>query len=316
MYLSSRMREVGGAFIQAESEIAAINMVFGAAAAGARAMTTSSSPGISLMQETVSYMAGCQLPCVIANIMRGGPGLGNIGPSQADYFQAVKGGGHGDYRLIVLAPSNVQEVIELTASAFDLADRYRIPVMILGDGVLGQMMEPVHLGRLKAPRRAPSWALTGAKNRSRNIIRSFFLQEGVLAKHNEQLRRVYEKIQKRETRCEVINPDAQVMLVSYGTTARMCADVLLNLRRKGVDAGLFRPVTLWPFPSKELEQTQGRLFISVEMSMGQFIEDVKLSVPGRRVEGIFKPGGLFFTVEEITRKAFSVIDAWRKTDAG
>ncbi len=282
-YMSRRMEEENGVFIQAESELAAISMVHGASAAGARAMTSSSSPGISLKQEGISYMAGCELPAVIINVMRGGPGLGNISPAQSDYFQATKGGGHGDYRLPVLAPASVQEMFDFTYKAFELADKYRNPVMILADGMLGQMMEPLEFdGDIKPPAEVEKpWAMTGAKGREARSVKSLFLGDNALEKHNEKLQEKYRRIVEAETRCETYKTeDAEMILVAYGTvsrTARACVD---RLAQKGVKAGLIRPITLWPFPYGEISRLakKGLKFLVVEMSAGQMVEDVRLAV--------------------------------------
>lgn len=304
-YMARRMPEVGGTFIQSESEIAAINMVLGSAAAGMRAMTSSSSPGISLKLEGISYMAGCQLPAVIANVQRGGPGLGDIGASQADYFQAVKGGGHGDYRLIVLAPSSVQEMADMATLAFDLADRYRTPVMILADAVIGQMMEPLvwhdHAPAADLPQK--DWALTGARGRAKNIVRSFFLHPGYLERHNAALQAKYAVIRESEVRYEEVNvEDAELVIVSYGSPAR----VARGLVKKGVAGGrigLFRPITLWPFPEKRIRELadMGKDFLVAEMSAGQMVEDVRLAVEGRTevlLHGRF--GGAQITMEGLS----------------
>jgi 2-oxoglutarate ferredoxin oxidoreductase subunit alpha len=301
-YMSWRMPEVGGAFIQAESELAAINMVFGASVTGVRAMTSSSSPGISLMQEGISYMAGCELPAVIVNVMRGGPGLGNIGPGQADYFQATKGGGHGDYHTIVLAPHIIPEVIEITELAFNLADKYRNPVMILIDGILGQMMEPVPVwGELKEPPRTEKkWALTGAKNRNPKKICSLLLKDGELEEHNEDLQKKYNKITECESRVELYKTsDADFIITAYGISARLCKAVVDKFRENDIKFGLVRPVTLWPFPYKSIPLNAKKVFV-VELSCGQLVEDVRLAVKDRMpVEFYGRAGGVFFSVEEI-----------------
>lgn len=293
-YMSSRMTEAGGTFIQAESELAAINMVFGAAAAGARAMTSSSSPGISLKQEGISYLSACQLPAVIVNMMRGGPGLGNIAPSQADYFQATRGGGHGDYRTMVLAPSAVDEAWHLTHLAFDLADEYKNPVMILGDGILGQMMEPIevvrkHLhGKAAAPAGNAShkpWALTGCRGRKPNVIRSLLLGEGELEDFNRLLQMKFNKMKSKEVRFEsVYTEDSDLVVVAYGTTSRIVRSAISKARQERLHVGMLRPITLWPFPEAALQKLtkKAKAFLVVEMSAGQMIEDVKLSVLGKR----------------------------------
>ena len=305
-YMAKRMDEVGGIFIQAESELAAINMVFGASASGFRAMTTSSSPGISLKQEGISYLCGCQLPCVIVNVMRGGPGLGNIAPSQSDYFQATKGGGHGDYRLIVLAPSTVEEAFNLTMLGFDLADKYRNPVMILADAFLGQMAEVVSLRERKRGRvYKKEWALTGAKNRAPRIIRSLFLKEGVLEEHNKALQRKYALIEKKEKRWEELNlSNAEIIFVAYGISFRIAYEAAKILEKKGVKIGVFRPITLWPYPYaplKKASQDKKAIFV-FELSSGQMVEDVRLAV-GERVPLYFygRMGGGVFDEEELVK---------------
>ncbi len=289
-YMSEHLEEKGGVFVQAESELAAINMVFGAAAAGVRAMTSSSSPGISLKQEGISYMAGAQLPGVIVNIMRGGPGLGNIAPAQSDYFQATRGGGHGDYRCIVLAPATVQEAYDIMELAFDLSDTYRTPGIILGDGILGQMMEPVVAASrgskvVKSKEIAKPWALTGCAGRKPNVVRSFRMHEGELEKLNIELQKNYAKIVTKEQRAETLFlTDATVIIVAYGTMARIAMGLVKQLRRQGVKAGLIRPITLWPFPKKIIEHCCKRRrvsFVVTEMSHGQMVEDVRLCVNGR-----------------------------------
>jgi len=297
-YMARRMPEVGGVFIQAESEIAAINMVFGASVTGMRAMTSSSGPGISLKQEGLSYLAACQLPAVVINVMRGGPGLGNIAPSQSDYFQATKGGGHGDYHIIVLAPSCVLEMFEITSLAFNLADKYRIPVMILADGVLGQMMEPIEVHssqftvhsnkrRLPTTDHRPStkpWALTGCKGREPSIIRSLLIEVDKLEELNNVLQKKYERIKKYEVRFETLHTsDCDAVLIAYGTVGRICKTILPKLRKEVLRVGLIRPISLWPFPGDVIKTAAKRakcIFV-IEMSAGQMVEDVKLAVNGR-----------------------------------
>jgi len=282
-YMVRRMKEVGGVFLQAESEIAAINMVYGAAATGARAMTSSSGPGISLKQEGLSYLAGAELPAVIVNVMRGGPGLGNIAPSQSDYFQATRGGGHGDYHLIVLAPNSVQEMLDLAYLAFELADKYRNPVMILADAILGQMMEGVEFKEENRGVKKKDWIIGGDKGRKPNIIRSLFLEEGVLEEHNKKLQEKYARIRRLEVKYESMQTDdAELLLVSYGSMARLASEVVTRLRKKGIKAGLLRPITLWPFPYSPIRKLTDRVrfFFVVEMSEGQMLEDVKLAVEG------------------------------------
>jgi len=282
-YMVRRMKEVGGVFLQAESEIAAINMVYGAAATGARAMTSSSGPGISLKQEGLSFLAGAELPAVIVNVMRGGPGLGNIAPSQSDYFQATRGGGHGDYHLIVLAPNSVQEMLDLAYLAFELADKYRNPVMILADAILGQMMEGVEFKEENKGVKKKDWIIGGDKGRKPNIIRSLFLEEGVLEEHNKKLQEKYARIRRLEVKYESMQTDdAELLLVSYGSMARLASEVVTRLRKKGIKAGLLRPITLWPFPYSPIRKLTDRVrfFFVVEMSEGQMLEDVKLAVEG------------------------------------
>ncbi len=282
-YMAVHMPRHERVFVQAESEVAAINMVYGAAGAGARAMTSSSSPGVSLKQEGMSYIAGAGLPMVIVNVQRGGPGLGNIDPAQGDYFQAVKGGGHGDYRLLVLAPASVQEMHDFTAEAFDLADRYRNPVMILADGRLGQMMEPLTLRTREPERVEKTWALTGKRGRAQNIVRSYFSVEGVLEKNNLALQEKYRRIAEAETRADCYRmDDAELALVAYGTCARLAKAVARACRADGLRVGVLRPVTLWPWPTEILRSHLDRLkqVLVVEMSAGQMVEDVRLAVEG------------------------------------
>ena len=303
-YMSWRMPEVGGVFIQAESELAAINMVYGASAAGARAMTSSSSPGTSLKQEAISYLAGAELPAVIVNIQRGGPGLGNISGSQADYFQTVKGGGHGDYKLLVYAPYNLQEVWDLTMLAFDKADKYRNPVMILGDGVIGQMMEPFYPTLyVKTELPEKDWVLDGCKDREPRVIKSLYMEEGELEIRNDLLQRKYKRMKDKEVRFEGYHTeDSEVLVVAFGIAARIALSSVRRLRREGFRVGLFRPITLFPFPEKELFMLGGenRRFITIEMNAGQMVEDVKLAVNGRS-EVLFygRPGGSILTPEEV-----------------
>lgn len=304
-FLARRLPEIGGVFVQAESEVSAINMVFGAAAAGARVLTSSSSPGISLMQEGISYIAGARLPCVIVNVMRGGPGLGNIAPAQGDYFQAVKGGGHGDYCQIVLAPASVPEIIEMMILAFDLADRYRNPVMVVGDGVLGQMMEPVEIepGETRTAPAKP-WATDGQGDRpAPNIISSLNIVPEDNERFNLDLAVMYAEIRRGEQRCEEYRlDDAELVLVAFGTVARVAKAVVDRARRDGIRAGVIRPITLWPFPEDSVKRAAARAdrFLVVEMSLGQMVEDVRLSVEGEKPVHFFgRPGGLVPTVREV-----------------
>jgi 2-oxoglutarate ferredoxin oxidoreductase subunit alpha len=306
-YMSRRMPEEGRVFVQSESELAAINMVFGASATGKRAMTSSSSPGISLMQEGISYLAGAELPAVVVNVMRGGPGLGNIAPSQSDYFQATRGGGHGDYRTIVLGPSGVQEMVDFMPLAFDLADLYRIPVVILADGILGQMMEPVVLEKKKG-RELPEkdWALTGAKGRKQNIVRSLWLGEGVLEELNYKLLDKYKQIEQNEVLCEQYKiDDADVVVVAYGIAARIVRSAVGRAREEGIKAGWIRPITLWPFPTEQVSKAadEFRIFLVVEMSNGQMVEDVRLAVNGKSPVLFYgRPGGGVPNVDKILDK--------------
>lgn len=303
-YLSKRLPEVGGVFIQAESEISAINMIYGASACGARVMTSSSSPGISLKQEALSYMASAELPAVIVNMMRGGPGLGNISGSQADYFQAVKSGGHGDYRLLVYAPFSVQELWDYTILAFEKADEWRNPVMILGDGVVAQMMEPIiqRLPELKYYDKS-SWALTGAKGRPSRFIRTLLMAEGELEKHNRKLQEKYSQWREREVRYETyFIDDAEIVVVAFGSAARISLSALRKLRQEGMKIGLFRPITLYPFPEEPLRQLAQEVerFVVVEFNAGQMIEDVKLAVNGMAEVYLYgRPGGSIVTAEDI-----------------
>jgi len=302
-YMARHMPRLGRAFVQAESEVAAINMVYGAAAAGKRAMTSSSSPGISLKQEGISYIAGSELPAVIVNVQRGGPGLGNIDPSQADYFQATRGGGHGDYRCIVLAPGSVQEMHDFAVDAFEIADRYRNPVMILADGQLGQMMEPI-IPRDEAPP-APEkpWALTGADGREPNIIRSYYPRGGILETHNQQIQAKLQTAAEAEVRHETQQiDDAEIMLVAYGTSARLSGGAVRRARAEGIRAGLFRPRTLWPYPYQAIADHLDHVkkVLVVELSAGQMVEDVRLAVEGRAEVHFFgRMGGGVPTVPDI-----------------
>ena len=308
-YMAARLPKVGGCFLQAESEVAAINMVYGAAASGARCMTSSSSPGISLKQEGMTYLAGAELPCVVVNMVRGGPGLGSIQPSQGDYFQATRGGGHGDYHPIVLAPSYVQEAVDLMHDAFDLADIYRTPTMILADGIIGQMMEPVEFHEHES-RELPAkdWAATGwspASNRPRAIVNSLYIEVDELQELNDRLQARYQIIREKETRAELYNTEgAELIICAYGTVARICKSAIGLLEKKGYKVGLFRPITVWPFPEKELAgvmaQPSVKKAVTVEISAGQMVEDVRLTVNGTKpVEFFGKPGSYTPTAEEI-----------------
>jgi len=295
-----------GVFIQSESEIAAINMVLGAAVSGARVMTSSSSPGISLKQEGISFLASMELPAVIVNVVRGGPGLGNIAPAQSDYFQATRGGGHGDYRTIVLGPGSVQELYDLAIDAFDLADVYRTPVLILSDGMLGQMMEPVVFGKESRKDLPPKdWILNGCQGRASRFIRSLLLDVNVEEAHNWKLFRKYAQIESHEVRFESIwTEDAKIVVVAYGTSARIARGAVKRAREQGLAVGLIRPITLWPFPKEILRETakQVKHFFVFEMSMGQMVEDVRLALGGAADVYFYgRPGGIIVTPAELLR---------------
>ncbi|MDP3448074.1 MAG: 3-methyl-2-oxobutanoate dehydrogenase subunit VorB [Eubacteriales bacterium] len=303
-YLARRMPQVGGVFLQAESEIAAIHMVYGASAAGKRVMTSSSSPGISLKSEGLSYLAGSDLPALVVNVQRAGPGLGGIQPSQADYMQATRGGGHGDFRNIVLAPASVQEMASLTMRGFDLADQYRMTAMILADGTIGQMMEPVTLETPTPTLVEKPWALTGTQGkREKNIITSLYLSPTELEKKNLSRFARYAAVQQKETEYEAFcMDDAQICLVAYGITARVSKNAVAAARAKGIRAGLIRPITLWPFPTEALRQAAKtvRQFLSVEMSMGQMMTDIELAIRCTRpVTLVSRVGGVIPAPEEV-----------------
>ncbi|MEE8389677.1 MAG: 3-methyl-2-oxobutanoate dehydrogenase subunit VorB [Anaerolineae bacterium] len=305
-HFSERMPEIGRVFLQAESEVASINMVYGAACAGVRVMTSSSSPGISLMQEGISYIACSEVPVVLVNIMRGGPGLGNVQPAQGDYFQAVKTAGHGDFHMIVLAPANVQEAIDHVVLAFDLADKYRTIAMVVADGAIGQMMEPAELPPMRPvrpPEERPSWALTGAQGRKPNIITSLYLGAENLEKMNLRLQAKLKEIAANEVRWkEFETKDADLLLVAFGTMGRVCQTVVREAREQGIKVGLLRPVTLWPFPTARLTELaqQVRGMLVVEMNAGQMLEDVRLAVEGRcPVEFYGRMGGVIPLPDEI-----------------
>jgi len=309
-YLSHRLPEVGGVFLQGESEVAVGYMLLGAAGCGARVFTTSSSPGISLMSEALSYMAGSQVPAVFVNIMRGGPGLGGILPSQGDYFQATKGGGHGDYRLLVMAPASVQEAAEMVMMAFPLAEKYRNPVMILGDGLIGQMMEPVEFPENRiSPSNKDDWATNGMdtrKSSKRNLVKSLFLDPVELNNNNLVLKEKYARMKREEVRYESYNMDTdyRLFIVSFGTMSRVCRTAIDNLKEEGIEVGMIRPQTLFPFPEEAIfaaaSKTDCSLALSIEMSMGQMVEDVERCVHGKcPVEWFGKCGGEVPTPEEI-----------------
>jgi 2-oxoglutarate/2-oxoacid ferredoxin oxidoreductase subunit alpha len=312
-YFTREMPKRGGIVLQAESELAAINMIYGAAGAGARVMTSSSSPGISLMQEGLSYIASAQLPCLVVNVNRGGPGLGTIQPSQGDYFQATKGGGHGDYHLIVLAPASVQEMADFVFDAIALAEKYRNPAMILADGALGQMMEKVELpeeGSLEYPDK--NWATVGKpKDRERNIITSLFIQPEKMEKINLELQEKYKKL-REEVRYEPISTDdAEILLVAYGLSARICQKTIELAREKGIKLGLLRPITLYPFPEEAIASFAPKVdfYLVVEMNAGQMIQDVKLSVNGKKpVFHYGRMGGMISSPEEVLGKVEEIIE--------
>ncbi|MCF0262055.1 MAG: 3-methyl-2-oxobutanoate dehydrogenase subunit VorB [Sphaerochaetaceae bacterium] len=304
-YMAKRMPKIGGVFLQAESEISAINMVYGVAGTGKRVMTSSSSPGISLKQEGISYIAGADLPAVVVNVQRGGPGLGGIQPSQSDYFQATKGGGHGDYHLIVLTPSSVQEMADLTSLAFDLADKYRCPAMLLADGTMGQMMEPVLLPEPKTvSSEGKTWAVTGTqKKREHNIINSLYLSPEILEQKNIERFERYKTIEENEVRYEnYLMDDAEYCIVAFGIAARVAKNAITAMRKEGIKVGLIRPITIWPFPKKAIASAADKVkgFVSVELSMGQMIEDVKLASECRRpVVLCSRSGGMIPSVDQI-----------------
>lgn len=310
-YLARRLPEEGGVFLQGESEVAVSYMIFGAAGCGERVMTTSSSPGISLMGEALSYITCGECPAVFVNIVRGGPGLGGILPSQGDYMQAVKGGGHGDYRLMVMAPDSVQEAVEMTMAAFQLAEKYRNPVMILGDGLIGQMMEPVEFPEALTaePTNKDDWATNGMDTRgseTRNLLKTLYLDPEALNAHNLKLRAKYEKMKAEEVRYKTYNikSDYQALIVSYGTMSRVCRTAIDNFKEEGLEVAMIRPQTVFPFPEKPIYEAAGKegckVVVSVEMNMGQMLEDVRLSVLGQRpVEWYGKCGGEVPTPEEV-----------------
>jgi 2-oxoglutarate/2-oxoacid ferredoxin oxidoreductase subunit alpha len=313
-YMAKAMVKAGGTFVQAESEVAAINMVYGAAAAGARVLTSSSSPGVSLKQEGISYIAGAELPAVLVNICRAGPGLGGIQTSQGDYFQATKGGGHGDYRNIVVAPASIQELYELTVESFNMADRYRMMVMILGDGTLGQMMEPV-LFRDEEPieKADKSWTTCGRGGRAEhNIVTSIYIEPDDLERKNNELLAKYEQVKKNETRVETFNcEDAEIVITAFGTTSRICRNVIRQAAEMGIKVGLVRPITLWPFPSEEVARVASldsvKAFLDVELNAGQMVEDVRLAVNGKKPVFFHgRMGGNMPTQKEILDKIVAI----------
>jgi 2-oxoglutarate ferredoxin oxidoreductase subunit alpha len=303
-YMARKFPKIDGVFVQAESELAAINMVYGGAATGNRVMTASSGPGISLKQEGISFIAEAELPCLIVNVSRGGPGLGGIQPAQSDYFQATRGGGHGDYRLIVLAPSGVQEMMDFAIEGFDLADRYRTPVMIMAEGTLGQMMEPIIVREPVTRFYDKPWATNGCQGREPNIVNTLHLSAESLEERNHHLQKKYDEIVSREKRAEsYLTEDADLVVVAFGLMARIAKRAVMEARKSGVKVGLIRPVTLWPFPDTEIikaAQTAKR-FLSVEISMGQMIEDIRLAVAGRVPVDFFGRIGITPNPEEVYR---------------
>ena len=303
-YMAKRMPKIGGVFLQAESEVAAINMVYGVAGTGKRVMTSSSSPGVSLKQEGISYIAGADLPALIVNVQRGGPGLGGIQPSQSDYFQATKGGGHGDYRLIVLAPASVQEMADLTVKGFDLSDKYCVPAMLLADGTMGQMMEPVDLEGITETKTEKPWAVTGTEGkRKHNIVNSLYLNPEKLEQKNFERYETYKTIEENECMWEsFMMDDAEICVVAFGIAARVSKNAVVAARKEGIKVGLIRPITLWPFPKAPLAQAADTVkgFISVELSMGQMIEDVKLAIDCKKpVVLCNRTGGMIPTPEQV-----------------
>jgi len=308
-YAALLIPEVGGTFLQAESEVSAINMLYGASSAGIRVMSASSGPGISLMQEGISYIAGAELPCVIVDVVRGGPGLGNIAPEQSDYFAVVKGGGHGCYRNLVLAPCSVQEMFDFTVLAFDLADRYRNPVIIMTDGYVGQMMEPLDITLRAIQPQEKDWAVTGTAESKKNVISSIYLEPDALEDHVRKLEAKYALAQELETRSErYLTEDADVVLIGFGIVSRVLRSTVDQLRVQGMKAGLFRPITLWPFPTRDLRETAKtvKTVMVVELSTGMMLEDVKLALDGTvPVEFYGRSGGNVPMAEEITAQVFA-----------
>jgi 2-oxoglutarate ferredoxin oxidoreductase subunit alpha len=323
-YMSLRLPQEGGTFVQAESEVAASNMIYGAAGTGVRVFTSSSSPGISLMMEGLSYIAGSELPCVIINIMRAGPGLGGILPSQADYFQATKGGGHGDYKCIVLGPWSVQEAADLVQDAFDLADFDRNPVLVIGDALIGQMMEPVEFKADHKPCKTlgpKDWATTGNKGRKPNIINSLILDPEALERHNQDLKAKYDRMVKDEVRWTSYHTDGDydVLMVAYGTPARVCLTAIEELKEKGIKTALFRPITLWPFPYAELRKAakKAKAVLTVELSCGQMLEDVQMAVmEDLPVHFYGRQGGILVTPDEVIEQVEHILGSATKTKKG
>ncbi len=306
-YFARELPKVGGLYLQAESEVAAINMIYGAAGAGARVMTSSSSPGIALMQEGISYIAGAELPCVLIDMMRSGPGLGGIQPSQTDYFIATRGGGNGDYRLISYAPANLQEMCDIIMESFDIADKYRNPVMIIGDGMLGQMMEPVDITPREQKNTPKDWATTGTEEkREPNIINSLYLDVETLETHNKNLQAKYKQIEENEVRYETVNLEgAEVVLTAYGTISRICKSAMEELEKEGIKVGLIRPITVWPFPFAafdEIDASTTKYILDCEMNAGQMIDDVRIAAKGRWPVSFYgRQGGAIPATREIVQ---------------
>ena len=310
-YMSKRMPKIGGVYLQAESEVASINMVLGAGAAGVRVMTSTSSPGISLMSEGISYIAGSDVPCISVNVERGGPGLGGIQPSQSDYFQATKATGHGDFHMLVFAPSTVQETVDLISDAFDLGDKYRMPTMILSDGLLGQMMEPVVLPEPKDPTDNKDWAVKGHQGkRAHNVVNSLYIDPKELEDLNFKRFEKYEKIKETEQRAEeYLVDDADVIIVAFGASSRIAHSAVDMARKQGIKAGLIRPITLWPFPEKFIKKhvDHAKTFLSVEMNMGQMVEDVKMTVEHKKPVFFFgRTGGMVPTPKEVLEQIVKI----------
>ena len=312
-YMAKRIPKIGGTYLQAESEVAAINMVLGAASAGVRVMTSSSSPGISLKTEGISYIAGSDLPCLIINVQRGGPGLGGIQPSQADYWQATRATGHGDFHILVFAPATIQEMVDLVYTAYDKADEYRMPAMILADGMLGQMMEPVEFPEKEANHQIEKpWATTGHQNkRPHNIVNSLYLDPNELEQKVVERFKRYEIIKEKEPMAEeYLVDDADIVLVSFGATARIVKSAVNSARSMGIKAGMIRPITLWPFPEKALKETlkTAKAYLSVEMSMGQMIDDVRLAIDCRKPVALCsRTGGMIPTPDEVLGKIHAMM---------
>ncbi len=312
-YMARELQKVGGCFLQAESELAAINMVYGASGAGARVMTSSSSPGVALKQEGISFLAATELPCVVVNISRGGPGLGGIQPSQGDYYQNTRGGGNGDYRALVYAPATLQEAVDITMEAFEVADYYRNPVIISGDGMIGQMMEPIEFKEISKRDLSPKdWATYGTKGKRKpNIINSLYLDPEELERHNWKLKAKYDRMEQNEARYEMYNMDqAQIAIVAYGTTSRVARSVIATLNKEGIRVGLLRPITLWPFPQKAFDEIPNtvKALLSVEMSTGQMIDDIKIAATGRwPIHFYGRSGGMVPTPDAIIEKIKEIL---------